>query len=789
MARIARKLRWLARLRALATTALIAVVLLVGAATLGGWLGWRWVERELLAELPQDLTAFRAYRPQTTVTILDSLDTPVDEFFLERRVWVDLATLPEHVGQAFIAAEDRRFWDHPGVDLLGVARAILVNLESGEVRQGGSTLTQQLVKNLLVGGERSYRRKIVEAVLAWRLEQELDKEQILELYLNYVYLGSGNYGVEAAAQDYFGLPAAEISAGQAAALAGLIPAPSRYSPRVDPELAAARRDLVLALMVDEGYLTPEQADAFRDEPPSIRPRKGAGREVGVAYVTAVRREIRRLMPGHTPFEAGLTVRTPLLLSVLAAAVAAIREAVEQVGARQGRQPPGRGDLDTFRAEAPGLPRDPDTGAPVRPDPGACFDAVVDRGRDLSRLVNGPFLFALHRPDREAKIRDPSGEASGRPLRQIARGGDRLAVCLRDDGAVQLAPEAPWANGAAVALAHETGQVVALVGGYEVGLEGFIRATQARRQPGSSFKAYIYAAALAGGRSQLDIVQDTPLSLPAGGGKVWAPKNYGGTFSGPQTLRTALARSTNIPAIRLALDVGVPEVTTLARAMGVRTPLRTDPTVALGSSEVTPMDQAIGYATIARLGRSMEPVWIRTIEDVHGHISGEAGSDVRIGGIPVATLPGPEGEQVLDPGVAYELADMLHEVVRGGTARRAHVSGLSRYGKTGTTNNFVDAWFVGFTPRHTVAVWIGTDGTTSLGPGETGGRAALPAWIRIVQALGEEPGLELPMPDEAVLVRHEGRFIPIARGHVPRSVLPKAPSDAPLPAFGASAGPP
>jgi penicillin-binding protein 1A len=645
---------------------------------LAGWLGWSWFKSEFLADLPDDLATLRSYRPPTTVVLQARDGERIDEFFMERRVWVDLDTLPSHLGDAFVSAEDRRFWEHEGVDLLGIARAMWANVEAGNVVQGRSTLTQQLVKNLIVGNEKSYRRKVSEAVLAWRLEQSLSKQEVLELYMNYVYLGSGNYGVEAAAQDYFGIAASALAPEQAALLAGMVPAPSRYSPRVNPELATARRNLVLSLMAEEGYLTVEDAAALQEASLNLRSRSVRGHGVATAYISQVRREIRRVFPGYTPFEAGLTVRTPLDLEVQRVAELAIIDAVNAVVQRQGTAPP---------------------------------------------------------------------------------------------------------QGAAVVLDHRTGDVVALVGSTQMELEGFIRATQARRQPGSSFKPYVYAAAMQAGASQLDMVNDTPLSLPAGGGQMWTPKNYGGSFAGPMTLRAAMARSANIPAIRLALDAGMSEVVRTAQAMGVRTPLRTDPTVALGSSEVTPMDQALGYSTIARNGRTLEPVYISEIEDVHGNLLGAAGSSVFIGGVPVVRLPGGGGEQVLDPGIAYELSDMLREVVRAGTARRAFVPNLDRRGKTGTTNNFIDAWFVGYTPRYTVAVWIGTDGTATLGEGETGGRAALPAWIRIVEALGEVPGETQPMPDRAVLVRHEGRLVPIARGHVPTRVLerPRV-SQEPLPAF-------
>jgi penicillin-binding protein 1A len=329
--------------------------------------------------------------------------------------------------------------------------------------------------------------------------------------------------------------------------------------------------------------------------------------------------------------------------------------------------------------------------------------------------------------------------------------------------------------------NASGRVLALVGGYETRIEGFVRATQARRQPGSSFKAYVYAAALLGGHTQLSKVLDGPLSLPAGGGRYWTPSNYSGAYAGWLPLRTALAKSLNTVSVRLTLERGAGEVARLAQAMGVKTPLRRDPTLALGSSEVTPMDQAMGYSTIARLGVPMEPVFIDRVDDALGREVGRAGGPIFVDEQVLGRLPGAPGARALPAGVAYELADMLREVVHSGTGKRAFRKGLDRAGKTGTSNGFLDAWFVGFTPRFTIAVWIGTDGNTGIGEDETGGRVALPVWLEILSALPEAEAERLTVPDDALLVQAFGTWIGLPSGHVPAEVLKTAPLDAaPLP---------
>ncbi len=753
---------WLKRLLAHGFFATLLLAVIVGVGT------WRWFDTVILDDLPPDLSKLREFRPLTACEITDRDGTVIDNFYLERRFWVELDTLPDHVWQAFVAAEDQHFFEHPGVDLIGITRAFVNNLR-GQKLQGGSTLTQQLVKNLLLTPERSYIRKIKELVLAWRLERELTKREILQLYLNFVFLGSGNYGVEAAARDYFDVPASELDPGQAALIAGLVPAPSRYSPRRDNDLARWRRSLVLGRMVDEGWIDPVDAIDY-DDAPIVPPTRERGEDLGdaTAYVTMVRREIRRLLGPEDPFTRGLRVVTPYdpaLQHVAIEATAAIRQAhLDRQGPR-----------DVVARKATGdLPPEPTED---------CFVAEVPKGGDLGKLRTAQSTWSLRREDRWKNVFD---ERIGKPraLTGQVGSGDRLAVCkeptAKEPNTVRLRNE-PWSQSAAVVVENATGRVVALTGGSDVKLEGFVRSTQARRQPGSSFKPYVYAAAFAAGHTQLDRITDGPLYLPAGNGKVWSPKNYGGGFAGPIPIRRALAASLNTVAVRLALEVGPTEIARLARSLGVTTPLRTDLTIALGSSEVTPMDQAMGYAALARMGVPVEPVYLDRVEDGDGREVGRAGGKLRKGDGTEITLPGGPGPRALDAAVAYEVVDALREVVRGGTARRAYVEGKDRAGKTGTTNDCVDAWFVGTTPLYTVAVWIGTDGVGTLGESETGGRSALPAWIKIVDALPDQQGLVFPVPDDAVRVPTELGTIGFVRGQVPPNVLARLrASDEPLP---------
>jgi penicillin-binding protein 1A len=770
------------------------IALVVGGVAAG--FGYSWFNREILSTLPPELGRDAEFRIPCSVQVFAADGTRVDQFYLERRVWVPIAELPPHVWRAFVASEDRRFFEHEGVDPLGIARALVVNLRGGETRQGGSTITQQLVKNLLVGKERSYRRKLREAVLAYRLEDELDKMALLELYVNYAALGSGNYGVEAAAQDYFGISARELDPGQAAMLAGLVPAPSRYSPRQDPEMAANRRETVLRLMVAQGFLDAASASEYLTDPVLV-PRQSPDRGANTAFLTEARREVRRIFGADVPFLEGLQVYTPLVPAVQTEVEAAVREGLSELEKRQGARAPTRNipaaARDAFLLRGDGLRLDPQSGAFREPGAGECFPALA--ADTTGGVTAGPFRFTLAAADLESKVR----VAPGKPPQTLAAAlqpGDVLEVCVPAvDADLSGSPAAgtvhrrvrPWAESAAVVIENQTGNVVAITGGYDVGLEGFIRATQAKRQPGSVFKPFVYAAALAAGHRQTDIVVDAPFALPGTNGLLWQPKNYDGKYHGPIPLRSAIALSLNTVAVRLGNEVGIETVTSLARALGVNTPLRRDLTVALGSSEVTPMDLAVGYSSFARLGVRIDPVFLTRVLDRSGRELARAGQRVAVPGAGEREMPGGAGTRVMDPGTAYVMVDMMRNVFDAGTAKKGRRPGMDFAGKTGTTSNFVDAWFVGYSPRYTVAVWVGTDGTSSIGDKETGGKAALPVWSRIMAALPNVPDERFPVPDTVVLLPSDKRWLGFVRGNTPDGQLsvPTLADGAPLPPFGLS----
>jgi membrane peptidoglycan carboxypeptidase len=474
----------------------------------------------------------------------------------------------------------------------------------------------------------------------------------------------------------------------------------------------------------------------------------------------------------------------------------VREGLTALESRQGARAPTRRIPEEgragFLARGDGLPVERATGRVRAPREGECFMALA---RDsLGGLEAGPFQAQLAPGDLEQRVRAAPGKPPV-PLGEVLARGDVLEVCVTaaatPPGAlpVQRRPR-PWAESAAVVLENATGNVVALAGGYDVGLEGFVRATQARRQPGSSFKPFVYATGIQGGLRQDSIVVDAPFSVLGTNGLPWRPKNYDGEYHGPILLRNALALSLNTVAVRLAHQAGVERITDLARALGVKTPLRGDLTVALGSSEVTPMDLAVGYSSLARMGVRIEPVWITSVADRLGAELGRAGEPLRVSGAASGELPGAPGARALDPATAYVVVDMMRNVVRAGTAKKAQREGMDFAGKTGTTSGFVDAWFVGFSPRYTVAVWVGTDGKAPLGDKETGGKAALPTWSRIMDALPNVPGERFPVPAgvtllPAAVAGEEVLWLGYARDAIPSATLPEIRLGAadPLPSFG------
>jgi 1A family penicillin-binding protein len=569
---------------------------------------------------------------------------------VNRRV-VPLDSLPPHLTQAYLAIEDRRFYKHGGVDWRRMGGAVRQTAGaiagSGGRVEGGSTITMQLARNLfpeqLPYSERSARRKIMEARIARQIERSFSKDKILELYVNHIYLGAGAYGVEAAAQRYFGKPASEVNLQEAAVLAALPQAPSVLDPTRNQEGALRRRNLVIQEMLQAGFITAEEAAAARDEPIRLSGARNDDDGPRSSYfVERVRRELEERVGSHF-YTAGLRVHTTL-------------------------------------------------------DPRAQSGAEEELRRQLARIESGQFGSFPHDTYESARgLSDESGET-------------------------------PYLQGAVVILDSETGGVRALVGGRDWDDSKFDRAIQAVRQPGSAFKPFVYLAALDRRRSPVDLVDDSPLEMQLSGGRTWRPRNFGDEYDEMITVREALTRSKNTATVRLATDVGMGPIVRTARELGISTDLSEYPSTALGASEVRPIDLVTAYAAFSNGGYQVRPYFVQRVEDRNGRVLWEAR---------------PERRQVVDPAAAYVLTTILQDVVERGTATAVRGAGFraAAAGKTGTTNDNADVWFVGYNPELVGGVWIGFDQPKRIISQATGGRLAAPVWGRIMSRIYE--GREAP----------------------------------------------
>jgi penicillin-binding protein 1A len=672
------------------------------------------------------------YRPKQVTRIATRNGQVIGELFTERRTYVPYEQIPELVIHAFIAAEDADFFKHSGLDYWGMLRAVLVNVSSGEKRQGASTITQQVVKTFLLSPERTYKRKIQEIILARRLEQALSKEDILSLYLNQIYYGHGRYGVLEAARYYFGKDLDQLEAGEAAMLAGLVQAPENISPRkpANRERAKRRQQYVLEQMVHRGYLAEAEARKWINEP--IRIVKEPFPHLGAApeWVDVARQALIEGYGEDHLATLGGEVVTTVDLEVQEAAREALRKGLREYDARRGYgRPVQHLEPGKIAAEVARLAkRLPAKG----PQPGEEYLALVREVHpaDGELVVDlGDWLAAAQVSDDA----DPRYNPEGKPLDQRFRAGDVVRVMLprkppkalpvRAERAVALAagPE-----GAVTVIDPQTREVRALIGGYTVEVAGFDRATQAKRQPGSTFKPLVYAAALASGRyTPASIVNDAPEVY-----NLWKPKNYKeGAFEGPVRLRYALAKSINTVAIRVLHDIGPEAAVTLARRMGISSELPAQLSLALGSGEVTPIELTNSFATLAASGVATAPRLVHEVRGVRAAAGEDAGEDA-------AGLREPASDQVLAPEVAYVAMDMMTSVITEGTGTAARDLGMPVAGKTGTSNESRDAWFIGMTPGYVVGVWIGFDDNRPLGGRESGGKTALPVYIELMKRIGK-----------------------------------------------------
>jgi len=614
----------------------IMILLLLVSAITGGLIGSIFA---YLQDLPQ-LKKLEDYQPSLVTRLYATNGEVFAEFFQEKRLIIPLYQIPKVLKEAILAVEDARFYRHRGLDIWGILRATIANIKAGHIVEGGSTITQQLTKILFLTPERTFSRKLKEAILALLIESRYTKDEILEIYCNQMYLGSGAYGVEAAAQTYFGKSARDLNLAEAALIAGLFRAPSRFSPFNHPALAKKRMRHVLRRMVEVGYITQEEADRAARAPLRFNPRN-KNRNRAPYFAEYVRQYLERRYGSNLLYHAGLKVYTTLDLQLQRYAEEALRKGLDELNQR-------------------------------------------------------------HR----LKVR---GEGKIEPV-----------------------------EGAIVVLDPHNGHIKAMVGGYDYNKSQFNRAVQAKRQPGSAFKPFIYLTALYKGYTPADIILDAPVSYEIPGmDKSWEPQNYTHKFYGPNTLRRALENSRNVSTVRLLDKIGVDSVIKTAKLLGLRGPFQPNLSLALGTSEISLLELTKAYGVFANQGVLVEPVAIRMVTDADGKVLERSPT--------VAS-------EVVKPEYAYLITNMLKGVIRSGTGRRARKLKRPVAGKTGTTNNYQDAWFIGYTPQLVAGVWVGCDNHQTLGQDETGAHAALPIWLNFMEkALLPLPKQDFPVPQNITFV--------------------------------------
>jgi len=679
--------------------------------------------------MPQ-VDTLATYTPRMVTQLFDKNGHVFTTFARERRVMLKEGEMPRVMEQALVASEDSNFFQHGGIDALGIARAALTDVRAHRVKEGASTITMQLSRTLFLSRERTWRRKVEEAFVAVELEKNYTKQQILTLYLNLVNLGHGNYGVEAASRYYFGKPASKLTLPEAAMLVGIIPAPSHYSPYRTPELMVRQRNRVLRRMLEERYI--QQADYERALAQPILVEAQEPEESFAPYFAEeVRKGLEKDYGAISLYEGGLQVQTTLDPQIQKSAESAIHAGLLKIDHRRGWRGPiaeiKEADIDNQQ-----LP----TWGQFKVVPGRWYQGLVlDSGPKSATVRIAKATFTLgpegiawtgkHQPGELVKrgavawFRFEIPEAKPAPGKKPGAAAPPAPPATAAAAAPRLMLEQqPKMEAAAVVLENSTGAIRAMVGGWDFDRNKFNRVTQARRQVGSSFKPFVYGAALEAGWTPADTLLDAPTSFIGADGKLsYRPENYYHKHYGIVTLRRALEQSINVPAVKLFELVGGKRVVDFAHRAGVQDPIPTWPSVALGSTDLTPIEMASAYATIANSGTHIEPFPLEKVSTPDGQVLFQ-----HFPATYIATTPP----------VAYVLTHMMEGVVDHGTAYDIHDLPIDIAGKTGTTDDYSDAWFIGFTPHYTILTWIGYDVKRSLGAGMSGAVAALPMWRMIAE---------------------------------------------------------
>ena len=712
---------------------------LLGLGVVGGLLG-AFVLALLYPTLPS-LENLTEYRPKIPLRIVSAEGDLLGEFGEERRAIVSIGDVPEVMKKAILAAEDERFYSHGGVDYLSVLRAAASNLASG-TQQGAGTITMQVARNFFLTREKTITRKLREVLLAWKIEAHLSKDEILQLYVNQIFLGQRAYGFAAAAQIYFGKPLKDLSAAEAAMLAGLPKAPSALNPVSSPKRAKTRQLYVLRRMHDLKYISDDQFREAQIAPLAVRQGLREVTPTHAEFIAEMARQVVFEAYGDEAYTKGLTVHTTIRKADQEAAYAAVRRGVLEYDHRHGyRGPEAYASLPAEAAER---------------------DAVLERlfqdATETDGLVPAVVTDAGPATVKAVLADGEVAEITGEGLKFAARSlGDKAAAAtrIRPGAVIHLARDAkgrweitqiPQVESAFVSMRPDDGAILSLVGGFDFERNKFNHITQAQRQPGSAFKPFIYSAALEKGFTPATIVNDAPFFVPAdkAGGEDWEPKNYDGKFEGPMRIRAALAKSKNLVTVRVLQAIGPQYAQDYIGRFGFDPKLHPPYlTMGLGAGSVTPMQMVSAYAVFANGGHRVAPYVIARIVDAKGNVLSEAS--------PVAA--GENADQAIDPRNAWIMTSLLKDVVRVGTAQRAlSLNRADLAGKTGTTNENVDAWFCGYNAAMVGVSWIGFDQPKTLGTDETGARAALPIWIaQMAKVLKGTPEAALPMPSGIIAV--------------------------------------
>ena len=711
---------------------------------------------QVSAALP-DYTVLKDYQPPVTTRVHAADGTLLAEYARERRLFQPIETIPETLLQAFISAEDKDFYRHGGIDFAGVVRAARDNIMArvdggGGPLVGASTITQQVAKNFLLTTEQTWDRKVQEAILALRIESTFSKNKILELYVNEIFLGLNSYGVAAAALNYFDKALYQLTLSEAAYIAALPKGPNNYHPFRRPEAAIERRNWVLDRMAENGYVTQAEADAAKEDPLNVIPRQSGSQLYAAEYFTEeVRRELAGLFGEDQLYGGGLSVRTTLNPRLQRFARKALMDGLIAYDQKEG-----------FRGPVATVDVAEDWGAavneiePLGDVPEWTLAVVLEMQSNEARIGLRPGTSASGEVAAEREtgtLAGPDITWVSRPLSELLEVGDVVYVSpVADKPGHYTLQQPPELEGAIVAMDPRTGRVLAMVGGFSFAESEFNRATQALRQPGSSFKPIVYSAALDNGYTPASVVLDAPLEIVNADGSVWRPENYAQQFYGPQTLRRGIERSRNVMTVRLAKDIGMPLVAEYARMFGIYDDLKPLLAMALGAGETTDMRMTAAYATIANGGRRITPTLIDRIQDRYGKTIYRHDERICDGCTAAAWQNQPEPliidnrEQVLDPMTAFQITSMMEGVVQRGTGTGAKSLGRPVAGKTGTSNDYKDAWFIGFTPELAVGVYVGFDRPRNMGRQATGGELAVPIFTQFMsQALQGTPPTPFPVP--------------------------------------------